>query len=314
MKKTLVNNLVLWSLLSLSAPSFGQLQVAMTIDDVPNTIIYKKDNFSPILLNKLDALKIPVTIFIVEGNIFKTDSVVKNFSLLNQWIKRDFVTPGTHTYAHSRYSEAGTDSFTRDIIKGEGITRELAGKYHKSLSYFRFPYNDLGADSLQHLEISNYLKSKDYTIAPFTIESSDYVFNLLYTHYIDLQQHDKAIAVANLYITTTLEYFDFFDSLSMSQYGRHIRQIFLCHDNVLNAEYIDTLVNKLKLKGYSFIGLPEALGDEVYKQPDLYNKKWGISWIYRWMHDQPDRAALMRREPDMDSVLEEYNLLKNLKK
>jgi peptidoglycan/xylan/chitin deacetylase (PgdA/CDA1 family) len=313
MKRLLFYNLILISIQLFATITFGQRQVAMTIDDIPNVEKYKKDNFSPILLHKFDSLKIPITIFINEGNIFKTDSIVKNFSLLNQWIKRDYVTLGNHTYSHSRYSEVALDSFKTDIIKGENIIRELANTYNKPLSYFRFPYNDLGFDSLQHIEIIKFLKSKGYSLAPFTIESSDYIFNSLYMHYLNLGQKDKAVDIAKSYITTTLEYFNYFDSISISQYGRHIDQIYLCHDSYLNADYIDTLVNTLKLNGYSFISLQNALNDDVYKQPDLYYKKWGISWMYRWMSHQEERIKLMRNEPDMNSIIEEYKILHNIK-
>lgn len=313
MKRLLFNNLITIFLLLFSTIAFAQRQVAITIDDVPNTIKYQQDKFVPILLNKLNSLNVPVTIFINEGNIFKTDSVEKNFSLLSKWVKSNFITIGNHTYSHPKYSEVGLDSFKKNIIKGESIIRELAKTYNKPLSYFRFPYFDLGADSLQHEEIRNFLKSVDYTSAPFTIESSDYIFDFLYKNYLVLGQKKKAVNVANMYISKTLEYFDYIDSISSLQYGRHINQIYLCHDSYLNADYLDTLINNLKIKGYSLISLDDALKDNVYKQPDLYYEKWGISWIYRWVQDKDERNRLRRNEPDLDAVYEEYKLLKNKK-
>ena len=160
------------------AALFSQTNVTITIDDVPNTRIFEKHNYKPVLINKLDSLKIPVTIFVNEGLIYKTDSVKANINLLNSWIKRSYVTVGNHTFGHSRYSNVGFQSFALDIERGEFITRELTKKHKKNLKYFRFPYNDLGKDSAEHTQIDSLLYSKKYISTPFTVENSDWMYNL----------------------------------------------------------------------------------------------------------------------------------------
>ncbi len=286
-------------------PVTGQGKVAITIDDVPNTKKYEQDDFNARLLEELDFLNIPIAIFINEGMIYKTDNVPANLNLMDQWINREYTTIANHTFSHSRYSDVGLDSFTVDIEKGGRTILELAEIYGKSLDYFRFPYNDLGKDSIEHIRIANYLLGKNYTIAPFTIESSDYMYNYIYNYYLRSNNVEKAEQTANEYINKTLEYFAFFDSISISQYGRRINHIFLCHDNSINADYLPVLIRKLKEQGYSFVDLDEAMEDPAYSQGDIYYKKWGISWIYRWMENTNERKQLMRSEPD---IQETYNL------
>lgn len=280
--------------------------IAITIDDVPNTKQFYKDNYESIFLNKLDSLNIPVTIFINEGLLYKTNSTVKNFALLNEWVKKEFVTLGNHTFSHPRYSKVGLDKFSDDITKGESITRELAKKYEKSLKYFRFPFNDLGKDSTQHLEIKNLLLSQNYIITPFTFESSDWMFNYLYEHYFEQNQKEKAKQIAEIYIKKTLEYLDYVDSITTKLYRRKVNHIYLCHDNKLNTDYIEVLVSTLKAKGFSFATLDKIMEDDIYSQPDVYYKKWGISWIYRWMPDHKKRIKLMKQEPDLSDIFNEY--------
>jgi len=217
----------------------GQSKVAITIDDVPNISKFKRDHFNNILLNKLDSLNIPIDIFINEGNIYKNEHVSKNFDLLNQWAKRAYVSLGNHSFNHPRFSDVGVDSFAIEIDKGESITGELSKLYNKKLKYFRFPYNDLGKDSLQQIQIANYLQQNNYIIAPFTIESSDWIFNYLYKYYLRNNQKEKAKNIGNSYVEITLKYFSFFDSIAVNQYGRKINQIYLCHDNSINADYIE---------------------------------------------------------------------------
>ncbi|MFT5228284.1 MAG: peptidoglycan/xylan/chitin deacetylase (PgdA/CDA1 family) [Flavobacteriaceae bacterium] len=97
----------------------SQTKIAFTIDDVPNTKKFQSDNYHSILLKNLDSLNIPITIFVNEGLIYKTDSVSKNLELLDNWAKREYITLGNHTFSHSRYSEVGFDRFEDDLIKGD---------------------------------------------------------------------------------------------------------------------------------------------------------------------------------------------------
>lgn len=289
----------------------GQTKIAITIDDVPNTRKYEKDNFKSDLLNKLDSLNVPVSIFINEGLVYKTQHLSKNRKLLRNWLQRDYITIGNHTSDHTRLSEVSVDSFMVDVVKGEHLTKNLKNRYGKSLRYFRFPYNDLGKDSIQQQRIKEELTKRDYIITPFTIESSDWVFNYLYEHYLNKGDHLKAENIAKVYIEKSLEYCSFFDSLSVDLYGRNINQIYLCHDNTINADYLHILINKLKERGYVIVSLEEAMKDEVYKSENQYYKKWGISWIYRWMENKKLRKKLMHEEPDIMEVYQEYQQLKN---
>lgn len=263
--------------LLLSEWTFSQSSVAITIDDVPNTGKWRKDNFKSRLLSRLDSLNIPVAIFINEGMVYKGDSTAWNLELLNDWISRSYITVGYHSSRHSRYSQVGLDSFKLDVEQGENVVQQLVKKHGKKLEYFRLPFNDLGKDSLQHANLEKFLSSKNYKIAPFTVESADWMFNYIYEYYLEQRDTTKAVEIASQYITKTLAYFDFFDSLALQVYGRPIHQIYLCHDSRLNADYLPALVNELKKKKYKFISFDEALADGVYARKDNYNKQWGIS-------------------------------------
>ena len=300
---------IIYYFVFLSCSMHSQSFVSVTIDDVPNTGKYQTDNYQSKLLNKLDSLDIPVTIFINEGLIYLTDSVSKNFNLLNNWIQKDYVTPGNHTFSHSRYSDVGLALFKEDIEKGESITRELAKKYNKSLRYFRFPYNDLGKDSLQHNQINEYLAAKGYIKMPFTVESSDWMYNSVYEYYLNKLEYAKAAAIAKDYIAKTLAYFDFYDSLTIKIYGRKVNHIYLCLDNSINADYLPVLVEQLRKKDYTFIGVDEAMQDDIYEQTDNYYKKWGISWLYRWMNNQQEISSFMKTEPSTEEIEKLYEQL-----
>lgn len=264
----------------MSFAGYGQTKVSITIDDVPNTRQYYADGFQPRLLEQLDSLDIPVAIFINEGLIDKTESVDKNKQLLNDWVAKPYTTLGNHSYSHLRYSDVGINSFKTDVMKGETLTKALANRYQKPLQYFRFPFNDLGRDKAQHRQMDNMLQTLGYINTPFTVESSDWMFSYIYDYYLEHGELDQARKMGERYVSTTLKYFHFFDSLSMKLYGREVSQIYLCHDNALNANYLPEILRQLEMKEYQFVSLEEAMMDQVYHQKDVYEKKWGVSWFY----------------------------------
>ncbi|GAA5032800.1 polysaccharide deacetylase [Marivirga lumbricoides] len=287
----------------------AQTNVAITIDDVPNVRQYQKDKLHPLLLHKLDSLNVPIAIFINYSKLEQNKEIDKNKQLLSAWLQREYVTAANHTFSHSRYSDVGFESFKKDIEKGEAFREGTELK--KDPKYFRFPFNDLGKDSLQHKKIKTYLKEQGFTIAPHTVESSDWMFSYLYEHYLKSGEMDKAKEVAAAYVVKTIQYFDFFDSLAETQYNRKINQIYLCHDNQLNADYLPGIIQLLKEKNYSFISLEEALKDPIYHQEDNYYQKWGVSWLYRWMKNPKERSVAMKQEPDIMEYYKVYEKLVN---
>ncbi len=307
--KILSNRLiVLGAILQINFMTFSQQKtISITIDDVPNTANYEKDHFRPILLNILDSLKIPFTIFINEDKIYKTAWLDKNKELLETWVKNEHAIIANHTYSHSRYSEVGFESFIKDIEKGDSLTKVYASKYNKVVKYFRFPFNDMGNDSLQHIQIREYLKSKKYTIAPFTVESSDWMFDTVYQYYLSAGDTVKAKAIGQQYVDKTIELLNFYEKIAIEIYQRPIKHIYLCHDNAINADYLAEIISRLKQADYSIVSFEESLKDPIYKQKDTYYKKWGISWLYRYMDTQEERVKWMKLEPDISKIETLYN-------
>jgi len=288
MKRTITILLLLFLKIT---DSQSQSKISITIDDVPNY----RTSFN--LINVLDKLNIPIFIFVNEGRPTRDNSPLSANILLEKWLEREYINVGNHTKNHLRYSTTQLDTFKQDIIKGETITRNLIQMNNKELKYFRFPFNDLGSDSNSQQIISHFLKSKDYYIAPFTIESLDWMYNSVYEYFLNEKDTLNAKKIGQDYVEKTLEYIEYFEKVSLKYFNRNINQIYMCHDNTINIDYLPEIVEKLKIKNYNFIGLEEALLDEVYNNKNYYNKKWGISWIYRWIENDEERKEIMQTEP-----------------
>ena len=302
---------ILFFVVLIAGRSFAQKQVVFTIDDVPNTRLYNAEGFRCRLLEKIDSMNLPVAIFINEQRLFYTDSFSVNLQLFNNWFKSKNVTIGNHAFSHAMYSEVGIDSFKTEILKGDAISKELANKQHKEEKYFRFPYNDLGKDEQQHKEAATFLKDHHYIITPFTVHSEDWLITSLYAYYKTHNMAADAARIGHASVTKTLEYFDYIESLTDKKENRNVKQIYLMHDNLLNADYLPELVDSLKKKGYAFITLDQAMTDSIYQQTDYFMEQPGISWVYRWVKDKQLRETLIKNGPNTTEFEEELKRIKN---
>lgn len=303
----------LFSLIALS--TFAQERsVSITIDDVPNVHLYAANGNSSGLLKKLDSLNLPVAIFINEGNLKRNDAFDQNKKLLQSWISRPYITVGNHSYSHPNYGEIGFDAFKDEVLKGEELSRKMAGQAGKKLEYFRFPFNGMGKDSAEQARMAQFLTEHGYISTPFTVESEDWLYSQLYEKALKEGKPDEAKAIGNRYVDLSLQLFDYFDGVAMKVTGRPVKQIYLCHDNLLNTDYLPVLVRKLKEKKYRLISLAEAMDDPAYKLPLYYHGNWGFSWVYRWEKDVDERRSFMRMEPADKEAQQAYEALTKSKK
>jgi hypothetical protein len=250
--------------------SFSQSKkVTITIDDMPfngisKTVSVKEiDRINSKLLKKINIEKTPVTAFMNGNQCLSNDNTQERIKILQKWINDTLVTLGNHTLKHLNHSQNNLDSFKEDLMMNDFLIRSFSK--NKPLTYFRFPFNATGKDSLCQKERYDYLKSKNYISTPFTIESSDYIFNTLYCHELDLGNKKRADSIAECYLQLTINLFNQMEKNSIELFGRNVNQIYLCHANKLNADYYSQLIQRIKNLNYSFVSLEETLKDEIYK-------------------------------------------------
>lgn len=288
--------------------------VAITIDDVPNVHLYAADGNSSGLLKKLDSLEMPVAIFINEGHLKQNTAFGQNKKLLESWISKSYITVGNHSYSHPNYGEIGFDAFCEEVLKGEELTKIVAENAGKKVEYFRFPFNGMGKDSAEQARIRQFLNEHHYISTPFTVESEDWLFTQLYEKALKEGKVEEARKIGNRYVDLSLKLFDHFDKVALKVVGKPIKQIYLCHDNRLNTDYLPVLIQKLKEKQYTLISLAEAMDEPAYRLPLHYHGNWGFSWLYRWVKDAGERRSLMQTEPADKEAQQAYEALTKNKK
>ncbi len=264
--------------ITLGSTAYGGREVAITIDDLPRGGDAGTDPAATLrmtrkLLEPFRRERIPVTGFVHE--CLRPEVLQDALSL---W-KEAGADLGNHTCSHSDLNSTPLETYKADILKGEKVTSSILGRRPR---YFRHPFLHAGKEAETKLSITSFLNDRGYTIAPVTLDNSDYIFAAVYAK--AQQTNDKALAdrVRATYLTYMDSIFDFFEKRSVEVTGHEIRQILLIHASQLNADAIPDLLAMIKRRGYTIVTLDRALEDPAYRLPEEYVGPGGFSWIHRW--------------------------------
>ena len=290
-----MNKAVCWCLfviLTFSRVSAGEPVrfVSVTIDDLPVVTRQKTEKARRSITNRLlrhiGRSGAPVTGFVNERKLFRDDGErdSEQIGYLRLWLENG-CDLGNHTYSHLSLHDSDFASYSTEILKGEIVTKELLKEYGKKMTYFRHPYLATGLDLETKKQVADFLTENRYTIAPVSIDTSDWAFSAAYD--LTLIKGDKKLldSIGRAYVPYIEAKTEYWERQSIRLFGREIRQILLLHANSINAEYFDDVVRMFKKRGYKFISLNSALEDKAYRNPDTFTKRAGISWLHRWALD-----------------------------
>jgi peptidoglycan-N-acetylglucosamine deacetylase len=260
-------------------------QVAITIDDLPaaasSMSAAETAAMTSKLLSTLRDQKVPVVGFVNEKKLYRFGEVDDRIKALRMWLDYGFEL-GNHTFSHASLNQIELKDWEDEVVQGESVTRMLLAQRKMKLRYFRHPYLDTGRDLATRRKAEEFQTQRGYRIAPITLDGWDWMFAGLYEdakkrNDATLQQqivkeylahHDASIAYA--------------EQLSTKVLGYEPKQILLLHASNLEADHIGELLDLLRKRGYHFITLGDALGDQAYSLPDTYVGEEGTGWIEHW--------------------------------
>lgn len=272
---------------TLGADPQPERAIAITIDDLPagaaNFMTAAEiTSMTTKLLAALKEAKVPAVGFVNERKLyFRWNEVNERIAALNLWLDAGFEL-GNHTYAHTSLNRAGLKDFEESVIQGETVTRLLQAQHKMTMRYFRHPYLDTGRDLQTRREAEAFLVARGYRIAPVTMDAWDWMFARVYDD--AKKRGDAALQqeVVKSYLAYTTEVFTYYEKFSKDLLGYEPKQILLLHGNDLEAEHIGEVFELLQKRGYRFVTLQEALGDQAYSLPDTFVGEEGSSWLDHW--------------------------------
>ena len=263
-----------------------QREVVITFDDLP-VVSTRRDidswrDVTAKLITTITANKIPAIGFVNENKLIsngKRDDA--RVELLRRWVASGLEL-GNHTFSHPDLHSTPVDEFEENVIRGEEVTRALLAEKNKKLRFFRHPFLHTGRSLEIKQRFESFLKERGYTIAPVTIDNSEWIFARAYDNAIDKRDRAAARRVAEAYIPYMERKFEYFERQSLALLGYEMKHVLLLHANPLNADHFDDLVRMMKRRGYRFITLEEALKDKAYALPDTFTGAAGLTWLHRW--------------------------------
>lgn len=284
-----------------TAQAIKEKQVAITFDDLPVISTVQTDKGWAEITSKLLATsrrnKIPVVGFVNENKLYSNNKLNPNrVALLKAWLDAGLEL-GNHTFSHRSLHSTPLAEFESDVLRGEKVIRELVTAKHRKLQYFRHPFLHTGRSLETRQEFESFLHRHGYTVAPVTIDNSDWIFARAYDNARDANDRPAMNRIAAAYVPYMESKFSHFENLSAKLFGRDIKQVLLLHANSINADHFGELVAMMKKRGYTFITLAEALTDSAYRSPDTTAGAWGISWIDRWALTRNVPSDFFKGEP-----------------
>jgi peptidoglycan/xylan/chitin deacetylase (PgdA/CDA1 family) len=265
-------------------------QVAITIDDLPAGMADRLPAaditaMTTKLLTLLRDQKIPAVGFVNEKKIYKAGEVDERIKALQMWLDYGFEL-GNHTFSHMSLNQVELKDWEDDVVQGESVLRILMAPRKMRLRYFRHPYLDTGRDLTTPRKAEEFLTQRGYRIAPITLDGWDWMFAGLYEDAKKRNDSNMQQQIVKDYLAYHDAVCAYMEQVSAKVVGYEPKQILLLHASNLEADHIGELLDVLRKRGYRFISLEDALGDQAYSLPDTYVGEEGTGWIDHWAISQ----------------------------
>ncbi len=260
-------------------------RVAFTFDDLPaGASDYMTGpeitDMTSRLVATLKQQGFPAVAFVNEKKLYKWGEVDERIKALQMWVDAGFEL-GNHTFSHASLNRVGLREWEDEVVEGEPVIRLLLAQHNMKLRYFRHPYLDTGRDLQTRREAEAFLTARGYRIAPVTLDAWDWMFATVYDDARKRGDAAEQKEVAASYLSYSDAMFAYFEQLSKQIMGYEPKQVILLHANQLEADHVGDLADVFRNRGYRFITLEDALGDQAYSLPDTYVGE-GTGWLEHW--------------------------------
>lgn len=294
--------LFIWAPFAFSGGPQESREVVVTFDDLPFISTGSSDiaalrEKTTRLLKTITAHKIPAIGFVNSSKLFPNHRRDNGqVELLRMWLEAGLEL-GNHTYSHKSLHKTPFPIFREDVIKGEKIVKQMVEKDGGKYRYFRHPYLHTGLTPEIKQTVESFLWDRGYTVAPVTIDNSDWIFSRAYDKAAGRGDRALMKRISDSFISYMDRKFQYYEKQSMELFGYQIKHVLLLHANTLNTDNLDRLARMLKNRGYTFVTLERALKDKAYRSPDSYTGRGGITWLHRWAITMGKKGAFFRGEP-----------------
>jgi peptidoglycan/xylan/chitin deacetylase (PgdA/CDA1 family) len=266
-------------------PETAGRTMAITVDDLPAIPMGELATMRRITDGMLATLRrhqATAVGFVNENKLEPAGERGERVALLRAWLEAGHDL-GNHTYSHPDLQRVPLEEYQQDVVRGEPAIRELLAARGRAPVWFRHPFTHSGPTREVRRAFEAFLAGRGYRVAPFSIENADYVFDAVRRAAFASQDAATLKRLDAAYIDHTLAVTAAMERLARESFGREIPQVLLIHSNGTNAGgALDTVLARLRARGYRFVSLADALADGAWRAPDDYVGPQGPSWLHRF--------------------------------
>jgi peptidoglycan-N-acetylglucosamine deacetylase len=250
-------------------------QIAFTFDDLPShgdlPPGQTRLEIAESILRTLHDQHMPAVYGLI--NAAKLEKTPDDMAVLKAW--RTAGNPlGNHAYSHPSLNDLTPEQFEADIAKNEPVLSKLmAGEdWH----WFRYPFLWEGDTLEKRHAVRAFLQQNGYQIAQVSMDFEDYLWNAPYARCVAKQDGQAIEGLRASYLATADQYITVFRDVTHTLYGRDIPYVLLLHIGAFDAQMLPDLIDLFRKRGFTFVTLPAAMKDPVYREdPDMALKYGG---------------------------------------
>ncbi|MCC2954832.1 polysaccharide deacetylase family protein [Massilia sp. IC2-477] len=248
------------------APQLHAQSVAFTFDDGPN--LAATPRLSPqarnaAMLAALAKHKVKAALFVTCG--FGADRP-EGLALAHAWGQGGHAL-GNHTVTHPDLDSAKVTlaQYQQEVLDCDRVVAALPG-YQK---WFRFTYLREGNTLEKRNGMRAFLRQQGYRNGYVSLDTSDWRLNDKLVQMLDADPNANVEPVRQAYLAHIRQRALAYRALAQRLQGRDIPQVLLLHHNLINALWLDDVVQQFKDMGWTITTPAQAYADPVYQlMPD----------------------------------------------
>jgi peptidoglycan/xylan/chitin deacetylase (PgdA/CDA1 family) len=249
-------------LITLCAGAARAQSVAFTFDDGPRlagTPLLTPQQRNGALLDTLARHRVQAALFVTAGNGANRP---EGYALAKAWGQAGHAV-GNHTMTHPDLHSAAlsVEQYQQEILDCDAIIRTLPG-YQK---WFRYTFLREGNTPEKRDAMRGFLQQQGYRNAYVSLDTSDWRFDDKLNEVLTKNPRADIEPIRQQYLAHVRQRALAYRGLSQQLQGRDIPQVILLHHNLVNALWLNDVINQFKAMGWTIVTPAAAFADPVYQ-------------------------------------------------
>lgn len=251
--------------------TFGY-SVSITMDDphVQKLPLFSSKERNQKILDALTRHKLQALLFVCGKRIDNPEGK----ELLKTWDKAGHLI-GNHSYSHLYFPGTDLAKFIEDAFAVE----QLISGLRNFVKIFRFPFLKEGDTKEKRDAMRAELHKRGYKLGHVTIDASDWSIE---NRLIKKLKHDPKADLRpyrDFYLKHIWERTLYYNDLAQKVYGHKIDHTLLIHHTLLNALFLNDLLEMFQNKGWQLKSPEAAFQSTIFKdEPDIIPAGEGLVW------------------------------------